>query len=481
MREFDFTSKTQAFPHQIDATEYIKGSKTAALFDEQGLGKSKVVIDAICQDIQSGQLNGALIVCKKSLLRMWENEIQTHSHLYSTTLAGNQYQRRRMFLTFSHFYLINYESLIQEKETITKLLKIRNLALILDESHKIKNPESNICRVIFEIKDLAKKRIIITGTPVANKPEDLWTQFYFLDNGQSLGDSFEEFKKRYGINISGTKSFIRRENLQKLQEIIGKVSIRRTKDKTFLELPEKVYYDLFVELKGKQKLMYDQLKKELYLEVVNMDGRTIEEDADNILKKLLRLTQIASNPSLIDKSYNEDPIKFQKLDGLLDEIIPRGEKAIVWSSFVDNIDFLKTRYKNYQALKIHGGVKIEDRNKAVNWFQHDPDYKVLVANPAAAREGLTLTASNNAIYVDRSFNLVDYLQSQDRIHRISQNKKCNIYKLVAKHTVDEYIENIMYKKHEVAKFIQGDIKNLNMEKSKLTKDEIIEMLGEEKS
>lgn len=477
MKEFDFTPRTQAFQHQIDAIEYLKGSKNVALFDEQGLGKSKVVIDTICQDILNGFLNGALIVCKKSLLKMWENEIKMHSHLYSTTIIGNQHQRRRMFLTFSHFYLINYESLIQEKNTIIKLLKIRDLALVLDESHKIKNPESSICKIIFEIKNLAKKRIIITGTPVANKPEDLWSQFYFLDNGQSLGDSFEEFKTKYGIDISGTKSVIKRENLQKLQEKIGNISIRRTKDKTFLELPEKVYYDIFVELKGKQKSMYDQFKKDLYLEIVDMDGQTIEEEADNILEKLLRLTQIASNPYLIDKSYAEDPVKFQRLDRLLEEVILRGEKAIIWSSFVYNIDILKSRYNQYQSLKIHGGIKIEDRNKAVDWFQHDPDYKVLIANPSAAREGLTLTASNNAIYLDRSFNLVDYLQSQDRIHRISQHRKCNIYKLVAKQTVDEYIELIMYKKHEVAKFIQGDIINLNIEKNKLTKDEIVEMLG----
>jgi len=105
-----------------------------------------------------------------------------------------------------------------------------------------------------------------------------------------------------------------------------------------------------------------------------------------------------------------------------------------------------------------------------------PD-KILIANPAAAKEGLTLTSANNAIYLDRNFKMDDYLQSQDRIHRISQTKKCHIIKLIARNTIDEYIDEILEKKELIAKYALGDSNNLNMKRPGLSKEDLLEILG----
>ena len=184
-----------------------------------------------------------------------------------------------------------------------------------------------------------------------------------------------------------------------------------------------------------------------------MDGNTILDEADNILKKLLRLTQIASNPILVDKGYKEVPAKFGVLDTLLKDIIVKDEKAIIWTSFVENIIILKSRLKQYCPLVIYGDVPVQDRADAVKVFQESEKNRIMIANPSAAREGLTLTRANNAIYVDRNFNLVDYLQSQDRIHRISQTKECKIIKILAKGTVDEYIDRVIAVKKDIAYII----------------------------
>ena len=95
---------------------------------------------------------------------------------------------------------------------------------------------------------------------------------------------------------------------------------------------------------------------------------------------------------------------------------------------------------------LFGDILIEERNNVVLKFMNTPKHKILIANPAAAKEGLTLTAANNAIYLDRNFKMDDYLQSQDRIHRISQKNKCNIIKLIARNTIDEYTDEILEKK-----------------------------------
>ncbi len=476
-KEYNFGSKTLAFEHQINAITKISGDHPVALFDEQGLGKSKMVIAGLTEDIKNNLIDCVLIVCKKTLLRTWENEIETHCHLRYINLTGGAKERRKYFTTFSHFYIINYESLVQEEEMIAELLQLKKFAIVLDEAHKIKNPESRITQVMLRLRKYSKKNIILTGTPVANKPEDLWSQFYFLDGGSFLGRDFNTFKRQFGVDISMGRNDISEDRLKLLQERIKEFAIRRTKEIAMPNLPTKKFYEISVSLFGKQKMMYDSLREELYIEIKNMSGETIHDESENILKRLLRLTQIASNPHLIDSGYSGVPVKFIMLDKIVEDIIKKGEKVIIWTSFVENIVTLKKRYAHYNSLTIYGKMNIEKRNKVVKWFQEDPEYKVLVANPSAAKEGLTLTAANNAIYVDRTFNLVDYIQSQDRIHRISQKKPCNIFIIIAKNTVDEYVDELLMKKNGVAKLIQGDINHINFSKDLLTKEKLLSILG----
>lgn len=474
---FNYSPKTKPFSHQVEAIEYLTSKVSVPLFDEQGLGKTKIVIEALCNNMEQEIIDGALIICKKHLIENWKDEIETHSHLKYIVLRGNANEKGLKFMGYSHFYIINYESVIGEVERLKMFLKIRKMAIVLDESHKIKNPNAKTTRATLDLKDLAKKRIIITGTPIANKPLDLWTQFYFLDNGNLLGDNYKKFEKTYSVNLKGDDLPEQKEKFNNLRKIILSNSIRRLK-KDVLELPGKIYFDKYVQIGGQQKKIYVQLKKELYIEITNIDGKKIIDESNELLKKLLRLAQIASNPFLIDKAYNETPAKFPLLDTLIESILEQKEKVIVWSCFVDNIRILYKRYKKFGSLILYGEIPIEKRNKIVKQFRNNDEFVILIANPSAAREGLTLTSSNNAIYLDRNFNLVDYLQSQDRIHRISQTKECKIYKLIAKNTIDEYIDEIIYKKHKLAEYVQGDIDNIE-NKQYLTKGELLNILGEQ--
>ncbi len=474
---FNYGPKTKPFPHQVEAIEHIASKESVALFDEQGLGKTKIVIEALCINMEQKIINGALIICKKHLIENWKDEIETHSYLKYIVLRGNANEKGLRFMGYSHFYIINYESVIGEIERLKMFLKIRKMAIVLDESHKIKNPNALTTKVTLDLKNLAKKRIIITGTPIANKPLDLWTQFYFLDNGVLLGDNYGKFKKIYSINLKGNNLTEQKERFNNLRNIILSNSIRRLK-KDVLELPEKIYIDKYVHLEGQQKKIYTQLRKELYIEITNIDGEKIIDRSNELLKKLLRLAQIASNPFLIDKAYNETPAKFPLLDTLIESILEKKEKLIVWSCFVENIRILYKRYKKLGSLILYGDIPIEKRNKVVKEFKNNDKFVILIANPSAAREGLTLTSANNAIYLDRNFNLVDYLQSQDRIHRISQTRECKIYKLIAKNTIDEYIDELIYKKHKLAEYVQGDRDSIE-NRQWLTKEKILNILGDQ--
>ena len=160
-------------------------------------------------------------------------------------------------------------------------------------------------------------------------------------------------------------------------------------------------------------------------------------------------------------------------------IIVKNEKTIVWTSFVENITILKNRLKQYNPLIIYGDVPVRDRADAVKVFQESEKNRIMIANPSAAREGLTLTRANNAIYLDRNFNLVDYLQSQDRIHRISQTRECKIFKIIAKNTIDEYIDKVIDVKKEIAGYVQGDLGILSNNNLDFlhSKSELLNILG----
>jgi SNF2 family DNA or RNA helicase len=408
-----------------------------------------------------------------SLIYNWEQEVYKHSFLIPVVLKGSGGEKRYKFMTGANFYITNYEAVVAETTRIKRFCKSRKVAIVLDESARIKDPKTKTTQALFQLRPYSVKRIIITGTPVANKPIDLWSQFYFLNGGKLLGNDFNDFKTKYNEKI-----FFYKEYLEELKDIISKHSIRRRKDNV-LELPEKKFVDVYVNLSGRQLEIYNKLREELRIEVQDLEGNIIIDEAENILKKLLRLTQIASNPFLIDRAYSESPAKFVLLDTLLKNIIEKKEKAIIWTSFVENISILKNRFAQYNPLIIHGEIPIKDRTDAVKTFQESEKNMLMIANPSVAREGLTLTRANNAIYLDRNFNLVDYLQSQDRIHRISQTKECTIFKMLARNTIDEYIDRVINIKQEIAGYVQSDLDILRDESHQflLNKNELLSMLG----
>lgn len=471
--EQNYNPKTSPLDHQLEAINYLAENTKAALFDEQGLGKTKIVIDALSIAMMKKQIQGALIVAPLSLVYNWEQEVSKHSFLIPIVLRGTKKEKKYKFLTGANFYITNYEAIVSELDRIRRFCRSRKIAIVLDEATRIKDPETRTATSLFEIAPLAFKRIVVTGTPIANKPYDVWSLFYFLDQGKLLGESYKKFRSQF--DEKRTDYF---QKLKDLQQIIEANSIRRLKGDV-LELPEKIFKNVSVELSGKQLELYNEIRTELSVEIIAMDGSTFIDEVENILKKLLRLSQAACNPLLLNKNFKDIPAKFPPMLEIVQKAESNNEKVIIWTNFVDNIFYIKEYLKDFNPLVIYGDIPVDERVVSVKKFQESEKYKVLIANPSAAREGLTLTRANNAIYFDRSFNLVDYLQSQDRIHRISQTKYCVIYKFIARNTIDEYIDRIIDLKTDIARYLEGDTKILheNTIKTLTNKQQLLQMLG----
>jgi SWI/SNF-related matrix-associated actin-dependent regulator of chromatin subfamily A-like protein 1 len=463
-------SAPKALPHQEEGVRFLRSRKAAALFDEQGLGKSKQLIDAIAGDVESGQLDGALIICPNTLRTTWASEIERHSnHRYAVFGSGRAARRDAFRSLKATFYVINYEAVASEVPALRALLRFKRMALVLDESHRIKSPGARVTRAVLSLRAEAAKRYIMTGTPVANKPEDLWSQLFFLDGGASAGGTFELFRARYKTS----RGYV---DLEDLRDRLGAVSLRREKEGT-ISLPPKIVSRVAIELAGAQAQLYDDLRTKLSILVRSMSGVEFTKRADSILARLVHLAQLASNPGLLDQRYSEVPAKFVALDDLVASYL-RGttRKVIIWTSFVPHIPVLRDRYAKYAPVTLHGEMDGAARDAAVAAFTQDLRTRVLVANPAAAREGLTLTSANVAIYLDRTFNLVDFLQSQDRIHRLSQTRPCEIVLLIARNTIDEFIDFTLAQKHRLARYTQGDTLTIDQADLELRKPDVLRAL-----
>lgn len=458
-KEPNLIAKYEAFPYQRAAFEAIKDLEYAAVFHEQGLGKTKIAIDLLLYWIRETSIDTVLIVTKKQLIQNWMREFEMHTSIHPLVLSTNKGNNYLVFCGPARVVITNFEVVVSEQERFNVYLKTRNVAIIIDESAKLKNPKAKLTQLFWKLAPMFKKRVIMTGTPVANRPYDIWAQVFFLDQGKSLGSDFNEFKRLTDLSNELTSSIMLQSKFEiqvsSIYEKIKLFTVRETKDRGIIELPNKVYVQERIDFEAEQENLYNKICEELIYEIFKND-KLIVDDSSAIVKRLLRLVQATSNPRLVDERYAGKSAKEDILDHIIKNIIRKGEKCIVWSSFINNIDSFAQRYKEYGSVKIHGKMNIIDRNKAVEKFRTE-DCKVLFATPAAAKEGLTLTMANHVIFYDRNFSLDDYLQAQDRIHRISQKKTCYIHNIIINGSIDEWIDILLDSKQHAAELAQGDI------------------------
>ena len=160
---------------------------------------------------------------------------------------------------------------------------------------------------------------------------------------------------------------------------------------------------------------------------------------------------------LVDESYEGTTPKLITTKSIVDKAISENSKVIIWTNFVENVEWICSYFNNQNIVGISGNVRPEQRDYLISEFRNNENISVLVATPGVAREGLTLVEANYSIFFDRNFSLENYLQAQDRIYRISQTKDCFIYKLIHKDSIDEWVDSLLNAKEIAARYGQGDI------------------------
>lgn len=453
-RQPEFSPKHAAYAYQLDAIRAVKDLPYAAIFHEQGLGKTKIAIDLALSWLQSDTVDTVFVVTKKSLVQNWRREVSGHCHITPHILSGNRRQNSVSLNSPVLLYVTNYEVISANARIIRLFLQTCRVGCILDESHKIKNPDAALTRTFLDLAPSFDRRVIMTGTPAANRPYDIWSQIQFLDGGEALGATFDAFRHDMDLPGRTTDAAAYGARLATIHRRLAPFAVRETKDTAGIHLPEKTITAHQVELPPWQMATYAAYRDELAYEY-DINGVPEVDDVESVLKRLLRLVQCASNPALIDGRYDQEPGKYGLLLDMCREFTA-DSKVIIWTGFVDNVDWLAGKLIDFRPLRIHGALPITERDKAVEAFTKSSNL-VLIATPGAAKEGLTLTSANHAIFFDRGFSLDDYLQAQDRIHRISQTRECFIHNLIADDTIDEWVDVLLTAKYRAAQLAQGDI------------------------
>jgi SNF2 family DNA or RNA helicase len=436
--------------------EFLAHLGGGALLWEMGTGKTKTAID-FCEWLalqpddfaRAGAISGApvrvLVVCPNTVKRSWASEIEKH--------AGHTDYVIDRPIGSARYTIVNCEKL-SIKSTLTPIAEREWDVVICDESTRFKNPRAARTKALHKLK--AHHRLILTGTPITGKPEDAWAQFQFVAPG--LLGSWWSFRDRYlALDYFTRPVGIKPGMAGELKQLIASRSYRVLKQDV-LDLPPKVYADRIVEMKGVQAQAYRQMKDDLRVQIENMP----DVSAMNILTVLLRLTQITAG--LVGESdrytwLDKDNAKLAELDNLLlDELA--GEQVVIFGQYQRELEQLAKRYCRSEfdtgfAPIIYGPTPERDRHLIIEQFQSGVR-RLLFAQQRTGGIGITLTAAKTAIYYTRSWSLEDYLQSQDRLHRIGQTGTVSILHLIAKGSIDEEIAKALRGKQTLADQLTGD-------------------------
>ena len=434
--------------HQREGIAFLTKERKGLLAFEQGLGKTLVAIEAFSEVFNSGQAKKALIVCPNSLKRNWVAEIEKFAPGFEVAIAeGSPRHRRAVFLNAkAPIVITSYETARAEVTALLAFVRRQKTALVLDESHAAKNWKSLTSTAARQVAPYCEFRWLLSGTPVTNSPSDLFTQIEILAPGEHLLGSQETFLARMDDDPKGTFA----------KPVFERLILRRTKEDC-LDLPDKTFVDIRVDLPPWQRKLYDDMRDEMICEIEAMTGEQYRVFASTALAQLTRLIQIASNPSLIMEGIDAVPGKFEALDGLVSDILSiPGRKIIIWSNYVKSVESLVERLKRFNVVAIYGAIPNDQRQAIASRFQNDPQTRILIANPAAAGTGFTLTSAAYTIYETLSWRYDHYAQSQDRNHRIGQGKPVTYMRLLAADTIEDAIVRALDRKSAMAKSLLGD-------------------------
>ena len=439
------------------------------LADDMGLGKTLQALTVLQKAKEEDGPMPTLVIAPTTVVFNWESEIQKFAPTLSCLkLQGGE---RKQFFKKIPEYDVVITSYALLRRDIAKLKDINFRYVILDESQNIKNATSQTAQAVKQLN--SQHKLALSGTPIENKLEELWSVFDFLMPGFLF--SMADFNSRYVNPIMERQDKIVEKRL-KLQ--IYPFILRRMKRDVAKDLPDKVENIAYCELTDEQRDFYlqvlDSTKEELFKSI---EQNGLEKSRLSIFSALLRMRQICCHPRLYDKNNVKNVIssgKFEKLKAMLEEIIAEKHRILLFSQFVDMLDIVKAWLDKSGIKYEYLTGKTKDRQGAVERFNNDPTIPIFLISLKAGGTGLNLTGADYVIHYDPWWNPAVEDQATDRAYRIGQTKKVFVYRLITKNTVEEKIQKLKTIKRNLVDSVISVDRNIT---KSLTMDDIREIFS----
>jgi SNF2 family DNA or RNA helicase len=454
------------------------------LFMKQGTGKTAVAIATICNDskFKNKPKYRAIVVCPPNVRVNWQSEFKKFATRECDVhiLRGGQITRLTQIVNAVKsncpvsVIVCNYETLQQSWDALST---IEFDCAVLDEAHYIKAHTTKRNQYAQKLARNSAKRLVLTGTPIANNVNDLFTLFEFMGPGTSGFRSFDSFRKYFGKykTTQHGHSFEEAQNLPILKDKLARYSFIISKEEALPYLPDKLFDVAEVEMAPEQLEAYVKLRDELVIEIENtLESAENEAVAvNNILTQLLRLSQITSSfrviPPVIDEYGQvtsprrvirfDSNVKADYIASIVEEKGPN-DKTIIWSNWVEDIEAIKSRLESLgeSPVVFYGGSSFDERIDAERRFNEDPSCRWFIGNPQAGGTGLNLlgyppndpsrldTNCTHVIYVSQNWSAILREQSEDRAHRRGTRMPVRITEVVVPSSIDTVIATRVAKK-----------------------------------
>lgn len=425
--------------------------------DDPGLGKTIQTIATL----SALKCFPAVIVCPATLKLNWAAEIKKFSTIRAMILDDKVKKTwHRYYETgLIDVFIVNYESLgkyfvksMPEKYKLRRSDQIELVdcwglvkCVVMDESHRLKNPSAIQTKIALRLAQGKDYRFLLTGTPVVNKPIDLFPQLAILGHLDTFGGK-KGFVDRYCDGGTGAN------NLKELNYLMNQhCYFRRQKQDVLKDLPDKVRQTITCEISTRREYDFAYHEFKSWLASTGCDDREIAKKLrGEILVKMNALRSISAKG------------KIAAVKDHIDELIESGQKVVVFANLHEIIDQVKNLYPN-TSVEISGSISQSKRDENVRKFQNDADCKIIVCNIRAGGVGLTLTASSNVIFIEYPWTWADCMQCEDRTHRIGQKESVTAAYFFGQNTIDQRLFEIIQEKKDVSDAITGNTDVVEMQ------------------
>ena len=419
-------------------------SSGGILADDMGLGKTLQTIALIAWAKSKSKRKLNLVIAPTSVVPNWEREIQKFAPGLATVVwQGPNRQQREGELDKADVMITSY-ALLRRDEELLQGLDLRYV--ILDEAQHIKNPMSHTARAAKKLS--SERRLALTGTPIENRLSELWSIFDFVSPG--LLGPLKTFEEKVARPIDRGDE----QTAERLRSTIKPFVMRRVKQDVAADLPAKIEQEIIVPLADEQAKLYKQILREVRKSVLSeVEKQGVSRAQIQILAALTRLRQVACDPRLMnlpDTDFDDSESgKLGALREIVSEAVAGGHRVLVFSQFVSMLAHIRAALEEDNVAYEYLDGSTKDRLAKVDRFNEDDSVPVFLISLKAGGTGLNLTGADTVVHFDPWWNPAVEDQATDRAHRIGQTKNVNVYKLIAKGTVEEKILELSAKKREL--------------------------------